>query len=164
LAIVDPHNNGGAGLEMVSWICGHYPKCPVILLTGKVSDELLVEAGKIGVAEVAEKSIDRDELRVRVGRILCGEYLLSKERVLEAQNRLDRRGMLELVSLGEVDREIMRYLGRGCTDREIAERVYLSPQTVRNRVSRLLTRLGRENRTQLALMLQEHDDVYGLFT
>ena len=43
--------------------------------------------------------------------------------------------------------------------REIAARVYLSPQTVRNRVSRLLTNLGRENRTQLALMMAEFDDV-----
>jgi DNA-binding NarL/FixJ family response regulator len=53
----------------------------------------------------------------------------------------------------------MSLIGRGMTDREIAARVYLSPQTVRNRVSRLLTNLGRENRTQLALMMTEFDDV-----
>ena len=35
--------------------------------------------------------------------------------------------------------------------------MYLSPQTIRNRISRLLSILGRENRTQLALMMQSLD-------
>jgi len=44
------------------------------------------------------------------------------------------------------------------TDKQISERVYLSPQTVRNRISRLLSVLGRENRTQLALLHGQLDE------
>jgi DNA-binding NarL/FixJ family response regulator len=43
------------------------------------------------------------------------------------------------------------------TDKQISQCVYLSAQTVRNRISRLLGLLGRDNRTQLALMVTALD-------
>jgi DNA-binding NarL/FixJ family response regulator len=43
------------------------------------------------------------------------------------------------------------------TDKQISQRVFLSAQTVRNRISRLLGLLGRDNRTQLALMVAAMD-------
>jgi DNA-binding NarL/FixJ family response regulator len=39
------------------------------------------------------------------------------------------------------------------SDKEISQRIHLSPQTVRNRVSRILTLLGKANRTQVAVMV-----------
>jgi DNA-binding NarL/FixJ family response regulator len=44
------------------------------------------------------------------------------------------------------------------TDKQISQRVFLGAQTVRNRVSRMLAVLGRENRTQLALLFSGLDE------
>lgn len=52
----------------------------------------------------------------------------------------------------DVDRSIVRLIATGFADREIADAVYLSHQTVRNRVSRILTYAGARNRTHLAVI------------
>ena len=54
--------------------------------------------------------------------------------------------------LDAIERRIVAYVTMGLCDRDIAAKVHLSPQTVRNRVSRLLERFHLCNRTQLAMM------------
>jgi two-component system response regulator DevR len=161
--VIDVRLEGESGLDIVHWIRDHKPETKIVLLTNFRSDELILEAGALGVSAVLDKSIRPLDLARTVRDIVAGRNLGLGEAVREAQSRLQQRGMLQMQNLGQVDREIMSLIGRGMTDREIATRVYLSPQTVRNRVSRLLTTLGRENRTQLALMVNEYDDVGNRF-
>lgn len=52
--------------------------------------------------------------------------------------------------LDNTDREIVRLIATGATDREISASVFLSNQTVRNRISGILRRTGARNRTHLA--------------
>ena len=54
--------------------------------------------------------------------------------------------------LDSIERRIVAYVTMGLCDRDIAGKIFLSPQTVRNRVSRLLDRFHLCNRTQLAMM------------
>lgn len=163
VAIVDPRGENGARFEVVRWIAEHHPRCAIILASHTVSDELLVEAGQLHVKAVVPKTMPVDEFSRIVDRVAHGEVVLDKATLAAAHTRLTQRGISELAALNDIDREILCAIASGRTDREIAGIVYLSPQTVRNRVSRLLGRLGRENRTQLALMLRDYDDVRGLF-
>lgn len=163
VAIVDPRGKNGTRFEVVRWIAEHHPRCAMILISGTISDELLVEAGLLHVKAVVSKTLPVAEFTRIVDRVARGEVILDKAMLTAARNRLAQRSMGELAALNEVDRQILCSIANGCTDREIAGIVYLSPQTVRNRVSRLLGKLGRENRTQLALMLRDYDDVRGLF-
>lgn len=57
-----------------------------------------------------------------------------------------------ILVVDDVDRSIVRLIATGFADREIADAVYLSHQTVRNRVSRILTYAGARNRTHLAVI------------
>jgi DNA-binding NarL/FixJ family response regulator len=52
--------------------------------------------------------------------------------------------------------EVLRLVAEGSTNREIAERLYLSEGTVKNHVSRVLTRLGLRDRTQAAIYARDH--------
>jgi len=63
-------------------------------------------------------------------------------------------GLSALTKVDATDRKMLDLLTRGYTDRQIAGEVYLSLQTVRNRMSRLLQRFHLENRTQLALHME----------
>ena len=159
VALIDVRLDGESGLDIVHWIREHKPDTKIVLLTNFRTDELIMEASALGVSAVLDKSIRPLDLARTVRDVVGGRNMGMGEAVREAQSRLQQRGLLQMQNLGQVDREIMSLIGRGMTDREIAARVYLSPQTVRNRVSRLLTTLGRENRTQLALMVNEYDDV-----
>ena len=52
--------------------------------------------------------------------------------------------------------DVLRMIAAGSTNREIAARLYLSEGTVKNHISRILTRLGLRDRTQAALFARDH--------
>jgi two-component system response regulator DevR len=164
VAVIDVRLPEESGLSIADWIRDHRPSTKVVLISVRVTDELLVESASLGVAAVVDKSIGVVELSRIVREVSAGRNFLTRDVVRAAQSRLETRGFARLANLGDVDREIMRLIAQGLSDREIASKVYLSPQTVRNRVSRLLTHLGRENRTQLALMVAEFDDLNRRFS
>jgi DNA-binding CsgD family transcriptional regulator len=58
-----------------------------------------------------------------------------------------------LAALSAREREVLDLVAEGLTNRQIAERLVISPVTARNHVSRILTKLGLENRTQAAAWL-----------
>jgi DNA-binding NarL/FixJ family response regulator len=55
------------------------------------------------------------------------------------------------------DRRILKLVADGCTNEEIAARVHLSTQTVKNEVSALMAKIGVRNRVQLAVYAVRHD-------
>jgi len=164
VAVVDVRLGDENGLDVVHWIRDHRPDTKIVLLTNFSSDELVLEASSLGVSAVLDKAVRPNELARVVREVAANRWSEMSDAVRESQGRLQQRGILQMQKLGQVDREIMSLIGKGMTDRDIATRVFLSPQTVRNRVSRLLTTLGRENRTQLALMVNDYDDVGHRFT
>ena len=58
--------------------------------------------------------------------------------------------------LTEHELEVLRLIGTGATNREIADRLVVSEGTVKNHVSSILSRLGLRDRTQAALFAHEH--------
>jgi DNA-binding NarL/FixJ family response regulator len=64
-----------------------------------------------------------------------------------------------LSSLSETDREIALLISQGLTDKDIAAAVHFSVQTVKNRVSKILTQAGAANRTQLAVFVATAHDM-----
>jgi len=52
--------------------------------------------------------------------------------------------------------DVLRLVERGATNREIASRLFLSEGTVKNHLSRILTRLGLRDRTQAAIYARDH--------
>ena len=58
-------------------------------------------------------------------------------------------------TLSAREREVALAVGRGLANAEIAAELYMSVATVKAHVSRLLTKLGVENRVQIALLVQE---------
>ena len=62
----------------------------------------------------------------------------------------------DAVSLSDREREVLDLLARGCNNAEIAERLYLSLSTVKHHVSRVLDKLGVDNRLQAAAYAIRH--------
>jgi len=59
----------------------------------------------------------------------------------------------DVAGLSQREREVLALVAEGLTNRQIAERLFISPVTARNHVSSILTKLGLENRTQAAAWL-----------
>ena len=158
IAVLDVHLNGRSGLELAEQIRSTRPEVKVVLLTAFVSDELVLESKKVGVSEILDKNSDTDDIADRVLSVALGRSYLNQSRVAEVTERLKNDGIIDLLALNKTDRQILSLVAMGLSDKEIGARVYLSSQTVRNRISRLLSVLGRKNRTQMALMLNNLDE------
>jgi DNA-binding NarL/FixJ family response regulator len=159
VAILDIHLQGKSGLDIGRFIREKYPSCRILFLTAFVSDEVIFEASRIGASDLMDKAAESQDIIDRVLDVAAGRSFLDQVRLADVFGRLDERGVLTLLSLGKTDRHIMALVAEGKADKQISEEVFLSSQTVRNRISRLLTLLGRDNRTQLALLMNSLDQV-----
>jgi len=158
VAVLDIRLGGKSGLELGKVIVEHHPHCRVLFLTAFASDEVIFEASRIGAADLLDKAAGPDTIIERVCEVAAGQTFLGDTRLVGVAKRLSERGVLGLLSLSSMDRRIMSLIAEGLTDKQIADQVYLSPQTVRNRISRILSALDKDNRTQLALLMANLDE------
>jgi DNA-binding NarL/FixJ family response regulator len=66
-----------------------------------------------------------------------------------------RRAAARLEPLTDREREVVALLGEGCSNAEVAKRLFLTEATVKGYVSRALDKVGASNRTQLGLLARE---------
>ena len=158
VAVLDIRLGGKSGLELGKVIVEKHPTCRVLFLTAFASDEVIFEASRIGAADLMDKAADPAMIIERVREVAAGQTFLGDTRLVGVAKRLSERGVLGLLSLSSMDRRIMALIAEGLTDKQIADQVYLSPQTVRNRISRILSALDKDNRTQLALLMANLDE------
>jgi len=122
----------------------------LILLRRRVTTSVVYRALAGGIHDVVEleqslQELIEDLLSSIVDRRPC--HL----RYLDRSTEVLRRDVYSRLSLnGETEREIVGLVAAGYTDREIAELVHFSHQTIRNKISRILDESNLRNRTQLA--------------
>lgn len=159
VAVLDVHLQGKSGLDIARHIRDKHSACRILFLTAFVSDEVIFEASRNGASDLMDKASEAQDIIDRVLDVAAGRSFMDQVRLDDVFTRLDERGVLTLLSLGKTDRQIMALIAEGKADKQISDEVFLSSQTVRNRISRLLTLLGRDNRTQLALLMNSLDEV-----
>ena len=75
--------------------------------------------------------------------------------------------MANLAELTEIERELLRALGTGACNKQIAQAMFKSEQTVRNQLSVLFKKINVNNRTQVACWYREkaniHSEVFGTY-
>ncbi|MFS0700607.1 response regulator [Cellulomonas sp. 179-A 4D5 NHS] len=131
----------------------------VLVLTTFDEDEHVFEAIRAGAAGFLLKDVAPDELRQAVRAVAAGDALLDPSvtrRVMQAAATAPRRDDgARLAGLTEREREVLREIGRGRSNQEIATTLHLSPATARTYVSRLLTKLDARDRSQLVVLAYE---------
>jgi DNA-binding NarL/FixJ family response regulator len=133
----------------------------VVVLTTFELDEYVFEAMRAGASGFLVKHTEPAEL-VRAVRVVAeGEALLSpsvtRRLVSEfaARTKQPAGPSTALAELTSREREVMALVAEGLTNAEIGERLFMSPATARTHVSRILTKLGARDRTQLVVMAYE---------
>lgn len=154
--VMDVRLDGESGLDVARSVVANYPDVKIVMLTSFNSDEALVSAYELGASAFVLKSGSSDALVQTIRDVASGMRLINPAEVRVALETLEKRGMGILRKLDANDRHIARLIALGYSDKQIAETVYLGLQTVRNRVSRMLSRFNKDNRTQLALFFSEY--------
>jgi DNA-binding NarL/FixJ family response regulator len=151
------------GIEATRLITGTgTAKVPrVLILTTFDLDEYVFEALRAGASGFALKSRPLDELLNAIRIVADGEALLAPSitRRLIAHfsrtSRLPQERRRDLEQLTEREREVLSLLARGLSNTELAETLHVSLPTVKTHVSRILTKLGARDRTQLVVFAYE---------
>jgi len=136
--------------------------CPrVLILTTFDLDEYVFEALRAGASGFALKSRPLEELLSAIRTVAAGEALLapSVTRRLIAHftesDRAPRKPPRGLDELTEREREVLALVARGLSNAELAETLHVSLPTAKTHVSRILTKLGARDRTQLVVLAYE---------
>ncbi|MFC7840029.1 response regulator [Streptomyces sp. NPDC057382] len=137
------------------------PDAPqVVVLTTFHADEQVLRALRAGAAGFVLKDTPPSEILAAVRRVAAGDPVLSptvtrqlvRHAVGGAADTRRSRARARMAVLNEREREVAVAVGRGLANAEIAAGLYLSVATVKTHVSRVLAKLGLNNRVQIALL------------
>lgn len=147
------------GVQATKIIREKYPDTQVIILTTYDTDEWVINAVRSGAAGYILKDTPREELVQAIIDTVHGRNIIDSQvagKLLKYVTNPQVHPFLPdqqlISSLNDREREILRFLGRGSTNAEIAQSLFLTEGTVKNYVSTLLAKLGVADRTQAALL------------
>jgi DNA-binding NarL/FixJ family response regulator len=155
LVICDLQMPGGGGLK-VARTCGQSTN--IIMLTVSEAERDLLDAVAAGASGYLVKSTRPEELRDALWRAAHGEPVFSPQLaslVLGEFRRLSKEAGGTQV-LSEREREVLQYVARGHTYREIGEQLFISPKTVENHVRNILGKLHLNRKQELVRYALEH--------
>jgi DNA-binding NarL/FixJ family response regulator len=132
----------------------------IIILTTFDADDYVFSALRAGASGFLLKDATADDLVSAVRVVATGEALLSPSitrKLIEdyAARPAPRKRSSVLNALTERELDVMRQVATGETNAEIAQRLFLSEQTVKTHVSRVLSKLGLRDRTQIVVTAYE---------
>ncbi len=155
LVVCDLHMPNGGGLK-VARECGESTN--IVMLTVSEAERDLLDAVAAGATGYLVKSTPPDELRESLWKAAQGEPVFSPalaSLVLGEFRRLSRHSDSG-VPLTEREREVLQYVARGHTYKEIGEELYISPKTVENHVRNILSKLHLNRKQELIRYALEH--------
>ena len=132
----------------------------VLILTTFDEDENVFDAIRLGAAGYLLKDIAPTELRQAIRAVAGGDALLSPaitRKVMQSVAAGQHRPADEapILALTEREREVLTEIGRGLSNQEISQKLFISPATARTYVSRLLAKLNARDRSQLVILAYE---------
>lgn len=145
------------GLEATRVIKTELPDVKVIIVTVSEDDQDLFEAVKSGAEGYLLKGMSEEELGSTLEKITAGEPALSPglaAKILDEFARMAREGTGKSAGpegkLTEREREVLRLVVDGATNREIGSQLYISENTVSYHMKNILAKLHLKNRAQAA--------------
>lgn len=153
------------GLSATEVLLQRDPSLKVIVLTTFDADDMVLAALRLGAAGFMLKDTPPARLLEAVKTVASGQPMLSpsvtaqliaavagpgsgtRERTGDARARLE--------GLTEREREVANAVGRGLSNAEISAELFMSVPTVKTHVGRLFTKLGVDNRVQVAILVHD---------
>jgi DNA-binding NarL/FixJ family response regulator len=131
----------------------HFRDIKVLILTTFKDYEYIKEAIKNGAEGYILKNQSSDSIIESIRTVYNGNVVFEKNVVdtLSSMLKDGKSGKREDYGLSEREFDILEFVAEGLSNKEIAQKLYLSDGTVRNYVTSLLEKLGLRDRTQLAI-------------
>jgi NarL family two-component system response regulator LiaR len=133
----------------------HYPGVQVIALTSFKEEELVQNALQAGAIGYLLKDVSADELAQAIRAAHAGRVTLSPE-AAQALAYAATHTLPPGHDLTERERDVLALLVEGLSNTQIADRLVVSPSTIKSHVSHILAKLGVASRTEAAALAIRH--------
>ena len=154
VALLDVRLPDGDGVTVCRDIRSALPGAACLMLTGYGDDQALLGAIMAGAAGYVMKQASSEELVGAVRAVAAGRSTLDADAATRVMRRLREGSATDqsVASLSAQEKRVLDLIGDGLTNRQIAERMYLSEKTAKNYVSAVLGKLGMQRRSQAAAL------------
>ncbi|EFO81640.1 response regulator receiver [Oscillochloris trichoides DG-6] len=165
--LVDLNLPGMSGLDLTRQVRRQYPSIGVVMLSMHESDEQAFNALRAGAAAYRSKDVKPQALVDILRRVTRGEYVINDvvleepqvaKRVLSQFRNLPEATATDpaadfpiFTPLSEREIEVLERIAAGGSNKEIADSLSISTQTVKNHISSILRKLSLNDRTQAVL-------------
>jgi DNA-binding NarL/FixJ family response regulator len=156
------------GLQVTREIKASLPDTAVINLTAYHDEEQIIHAINAGASAYYPKEVMPDKLMFAVRQVTKGQWVID-DRVLNKKElgdwlfdqyrQIAATGIVDdsrFVPLSSREMEILQYVVRGSSNKEIAHALQISQQTVKNHISSILRKLDAKDRTEAAVYALRH--------
>ena len=155
------------GVEATAAITTQQPDARIIILTTFDHDDYVFEALEAGAMGYLLKDVPATELIGIIKRVYAGEKFIQPMMAARLLSAYGQRGHLrhdinpaqpkfdESEHLSEREKDVLKLLARGASNRDIADQLVLAEGTIKNHVSNILSKLHAANRTHAATLARE---------
>jgi DNA-binding NarL/FixJ family response regulator len=165
VVVMDLLMPGLDGIDATAELKARHPGIEVVAITSFVEEDLVTAAIEAGASGFLLKDAEADDLAGAIRAAQAGEVYLDpavagivarRMRAGSSHGGADDRTEAALGRLTARERDVLRCVARGLSNRAIADELGMAERTARTHVSNILAKLGLTSRTQAALFAVEH--------
>ena len=158
VVVMDMNMPGMSGVEATPPMLETAPDASVLMLTIATEEDEVLDAVRAGACGYLLKDAELSDIVAGIRAAAAGQstiaarvagHLVRSVRASDVGSPSDDASP-QAPALSQREREVLSLVTDGCDNAEIAGRLYVSPSTVKNHVSRLFEKLGVDNRVQAA--------------
>lgn len=153
LILLDVRMEKMNGIEACREIRSRYPDVHILMITSYTDEDAVISSILAGASGYLLKHLSRAELLRSIRLVASGHSLIDANAKKQAMESLTEMPGSELT---EREREVLALVARGYTNKQIADKLYVSEKTARNHVSHILEKLGLSRRSEAAAFAVEH--------
>ncbi|MBE0485477.1 response regulator transcription factor [Marinobacter sp.] len=146
LAVIDLSLPGTSGLPMVSRLCELLADTPVLVLSASADRHLVLKTIECGASGFIYKALGNAALEEALRMVLAGGVFMPPVRESEDD---------ALSTVTPRQRQILELLAQGKSNKEIANTLHISANTIKNHLAKLYEHFRVSNRTQAVMKAQE---------
>ncbi len=153
VVLLDVRLSNGDGLTALQQLKEKHPHLPVLILSTYDNPTYIARAEALGAGGYLLKGLPRDELIAAIQKAARGESVWTRDQLRRVSGALATpriAGDVE-VTLTTRESEVLKQLALGLTNKEIARKLDISYETVKEHVQHILRKIGVSDRTQAAV-------------